>query len=81
MACVYVWRIAHKTGPEANEVKKILMRLSGRQMKWKHEYTYNALYAGLSSLLAMQDLLERYPVDEIRGFISSIYRGKKICRY
>ena len=77
MACVYVWRIAHETGPEASEVRKILVRLSGRQMKWKQEYTYNALYAGLSSLLAMQDLLERYHVDEIKGFISSIYRGKK----
>ena len=43
MACVIVWRIANAKGPEASEIRKLLVRLSGRQMKWKKEYTPHSL--------------------------------------
>lgn len=78
MACVYVWRIAHAKGPEAGELRQVLVRLSGRQMKWKKEFTYNSLYAGLCSLLALQDLLETYDVDKIRSLISEVWRDKRL---
>jgi hypothetical protein len=70
MACVCVWRIAQAKGPEASELRKVLVRLSGRQMRWKKEFTYASLYAGLCSLLSLQDLLENYSIDEIKVFIS-----------
>jgi hypothetical protein len=31
--------------PEARGLRKVLVRLSGRQMRWKKEFTYNALLA------------------------------------
>lgn len=73
MACVYVWRLAHAKGAEAGELRKILVRLSGRQMKWKKEFTYTSLCAGLWSLLALQDLLENYSVDKIKSLVSGVF--------
>lgn len=76
MACVCVWRIAHAKGAEAGELRKVLVRLSGRQMKWKKEFTYTSLCAGLWSLLSLQDLLENYSVDQIKSLISKVFGDK-----
>lgn len=76
MACVCVWRIAHAKGAEARELRKVLVRLSGRQMKWKKEFTYTSLLAGLWSLLSLHDLLENYSVDKIKTLISDVF-GRK----
>ena len=69
MACVYIWQLAHNTRPEAAEVRKLLVRFSGRQMKWGVEFTYNALFAGLWSLLTMNDLLEQYDPQQLKELI------------
>jgi len=66
MACVCVWRIANKKGPEAKELRKLLVRLSGRQMKWKVEFTHNALLAGLWVLIKMQQFFDEFGPDGIR---------------
>lgn len=78
MACVWVWRIAHATGPQATEIRKVLVRLSGRQMKWKTEFTYPALFAGLWNLLAMDDMLNSCGQDKIKSLISSIFGDKRL---
>ena len=70
MACVCVWRIAHAQGEKAGELQNILVRLSGRQMKWKKKFTCTALCAGLWSLLSIIELLEKYSVDEIKSLAS-----------
>jgi Transposase DDE domain len=72
MACVTVWRIANAKGPEASEIKKLLIRLSGRQMKWKKEFTYTALLAGLWSLLSMDDMLETLGAEKIKSLLAKI---------
>jgi hypothetical protein len=56
----------------------VLARLSGRQMKWKKEYTRTSLCAALWSLLSIQDLLETYSVDKIKSLISDVFGDKKI---
>ncbi len=66
MACVVVWQIARAKGEEAEEFRRVLIRLSGRQMKWGVSYTYPALLAGLWSLLAMLDVLQHYEVNGLR---------------
>lgn len=76
MACVCVWRIAHAKGPEAGELRKVLVRLSGRQMKWKKEFTHPALFAGLCSLLSLQELLENYSIEQIKSLISDVFGDK-----
>lgn len=76
MGCVCVWRLAHATGPEAIEIRKVLVRLSGRQMKWGKDFTYNALLAGLWSLLSMDNMLSHYGIEKIKSLISSVFGEK-----
>lgn len=76
MACVFVWRIANAKGAQAEKVRKILVRLSGRQMKWKKEFTYPALLAGLWTLLSMQNILEHHKLGEIKSLLTSIFGEK-----
>jgi hypothetical protein len=47
MACVTVWRLARSTHPQASEARQMLVRLSGRQMKHRCEFTLPALLAGM----------------------------------
>jgi hypothetical protein len=47
MACVVVWQLMHDESAPALELKDILNRLSGRQMKRNRPHTAPALLAGL----------------------------------
>jgi hypothetical protein len=78
MACVWVWRISHAKGAEAGELRRVLIRLSGRQMKWKKEYTHTALCAGLWTLLSMQDMLDNYGIDKIRSLLAVAFGENKL---
>jgi hypothetical protein len=66
MACVMVWRLAHSTHARAPEARRLLVRLSGRQMKHRVEYTFPALLAGLGILLAMLETFEQYSVADLQ---------------
>jgi hypothetical protein len=66
MACVVVWEVARGEGPEAEALREVLVRLSGRQLHWGKRYTEPALLAGLWVLLAMLDLLEHYDLQDLR---------------
>jgi hypothetical protein len=65
-ACLTVWCLQQDSGEHAAEVRRVLVRLSGRQMKHKVESTASALLAGLEKLLAALDLIANYDIDEIR---------------
>lgn len=56
MACLMVWLLQQDPSDEAAKLKKILIRLSGRQMKHGVQDTAPALLAGLEKLLAVLDL-------------------------
>jgi hypothetical protein len=66
MACVVVWQVARSEAPEAQQLRQLLVRLSGRQMKRNREFTEPALLAGLWVLLAMLSVLEQYHPDDLR---------------
>ena len=66
MACVMVWRLAHSEHPRAPEARRLLVRLSGRQMKHRVEYTLPALLAGLWVLLAMLETFEQYSLHDLQ---------------
>jgi hypothetical protein len=68
MACALVWRLARQPSAEAATLRALLVKLSGRQMKWGQEYTAPALLAGLWVLLAMLEALEQHSVEELRRF-------------
>ena len=66
MACALVWRLERQSSAEAVTLRQLLVRLSGRQMKWGRESTAPALLAGLWVLLAMMTALEQHSVEELR---------------
>jgi len=72
MACVLVWQLARSTAPEADQVRKFLIRLSGRQMKHGQSYTWPALLAGLWVYLTMVDVLEHYDFQEIKTLVDRV---------
>ena len=71
MACVVVWRLARDAAPEAEEFRRVLVRLSGRQMRRVRgegpvAFTEPALLAGLGVLLPMLELLRTHDPDHLR---------------
>ena len=68
MSAVIVWRLARDQSPAAAQMRDVLVRLSGRQMKRgpkARPFTEPALLAGLGVLLPMLDCLRRYTADEL----------------
>lgn len=70
--CVIVWALDQSTDPRAAPVRQILVRLSGRLMKHKVEWTASALLAGMWNLLAIIDALEQYTLDEIEQIAQTV---------
>jgi hypothetical protein len=71
-ACLTVWCLQQESGDDAAEVRRVLVRLSGRQMKYQVESTASALLAGLEKLLAVLDLLDNYDLHEIRSLAKRV---------
>lgn len=75
MACVVVWHLARDKSSEAAEFRRLLVRLSGRQMKYGCAFTEPALLAGLGILIPMLCLLERYDLDQIKALAAACLPG------
>jgi hypothetical protein len=75
MACVLIWQLARSTAPAATRLRSLLIRLSGRQMKWGKEFTEPALLAGMWVLLAMLDVLEQHDVAELQQLAAFALAG------
>jgi hypothetical protein len=67
MATALIWLIQYSPAPEAEPLRRELMRLSGRQIKKRHPVTAPALLAGLWTLLSAVDMLDRYTPDELQA--------------
>jgi hypothetical protein len=72
MACVLAWQLEADTSEEAEELKEIVIRLSGRQMKHGRSCTAPALLAGLWPLLSMLELLEYTDLEHLRHLAARI---------
>ena len=75
MACVTVWEIAAANRSSAAELRALLVKLSGWQLKKTQPPTYPALLGGLWTLLAMLEIMSNYTPehpDEPSG---------NLCRY
>jgi hypothetical protein len=76
MACVIVWRLARDERPQAAELREVLVRLSGRQMRRGKEargFTEPALLAGLGVLIPMLLILREYDIDELRRMTEAVF--------
>ena len=71
MACVTVWAIAADERPEAVGLRRFLIKLSGRQMRHKTEFTHPALLAGLWVFLSMIEVMEAYSQEELDGLTAT----------
>lgn len=67
MACVTVWAIAADNSQESTELRTFLIKLSGRQMRHKKEFTNPALLAGLWIFLSMLEIMETYSQEELNS--------------
>lgn len=74
MACVVVWQLQADRSPQAEELKTVLIRLSGRQMKRNRPHTAPALLAGLWILLSFLALLEQYDLRDLKRLAATLYR-------
>jgi len=75
MACAVVWRLARHPAPAAAAARRLLVRLSGRQLKRGAEFTAPALLAGLWALLAALAVMEQYSPEELRAMRELILPG------
>jgi hypothetical protein len=80
MASVVVWQVQRENSPGGEELRQLLLRLSGRQVR-RGQATAPALLAGMWVLLAMLDVLSHYDLAELKqmerlmlpGYSSPIY--------
>jgi hypothetical protein len=72
MACALVWQIARHQSPQGSELRRLLVRLSGRQMGLGVEYTEPALLAGLWVLLALLETLRQYSIADLQSLAALV---------
>jgi hypothetical protein len=79
MACLTVWQLQRDPSAAAAELRRVLVRLSGRQMKHRVESTAPALLAGLEKLLALDDLQAQYDLHAVlalaRRVLPTLFRS------
>jgi hypothetical protein len=76
MACVLAWRVSRSTHAAAGPLRKVLVRLSGRQMKHGTDSTEPAVLAGLWALLQGLALAEEFDLDELRQMLHDVLFDK-----
>lgn len=71
LACVVIWHLQRDATPQGEEVRTLLLRLSGRQVRPGHAPA-PALLAGLCTLLSVLDVLEHYDLNDLKAIARSI---------
>jgi hypothetical protein len=72
MACVVVWERARSETVEAAEVRRLLVRRSGRPRKWGVEFTEPALLSGVWGVLALVRVLELHDLEDLLRLAQSV---------
>ena len=85
-ALVLVWQLGRAESPAGAELRTVLVRLSGRQMKWGCAWTAPALLEGVWVLLAMLELLEHHDLPRLRQLAETFFHPPEkndfnLCRY
>ena len=72
MASVVVWQVQRETSPAGEQLRHLLLRLSGRQVRRVHP-TASALLAGMWVLLAILDVLQEYDLRQLTQMASRVF--------
>jgi hypothetical protein len=78
MSVVVVWRLARDDTPSAVQMRDVLVRLSGRQMKRgpkARPFTEPALLAGLGVLVTMLECLRHYSITDLVRLAQTVLPG------
>jgi hypothetical protein len=85
MSVTLMWQLAREQAPQAEELRGLLVRLSGRQMargtknKPGRQFTEPALLAGLGILLPMLALMEHTELDVLRELVAQFFGRSPRC--
>lgn len=74
MACVTVWAIAADNSQNAAELRALLIKLSGWQMKRTQPFTDPALLDGMWALLAMLEIMDVYSPEQLDSLKKTVRR-------
>ena len=74
-ACALAWRLMRAQGEFAEQTRRFLVRLSGRQTKRAKPVTASALLSGLYMLHAMHETLQHYSPEHIAAFVHEARKG------
>jgi hypothetical protein len=75
MACVLAWRLGYSQAPQADEARRVVMSLSGRQVEKGKAFTLEGLLAGTWVLLAMAALLKERPATQVQQMADFVLNG------
>lgn len=75
MACVLAWRLGHSQAPPAEEARRVVMSLSGRQVEHGKDFTLEGLLAGTWVLLALAALLKQTPATQVQQMADFVLSG------
>jgi hypothetical protein len=75
MACVLAWRLASSRAPRAAEARRLVMRLSGRQVENGREYTLEGLLAGTWVLVAVAAVLGQMSSSQLMEWAEFVLGG------
>jgi hypothetical protein len=75
MACVLAWRLGNSQAPQAEEARRVVMRLSGRQVEHSKDYTLEGLLAGIWVLLALLSVREWLPASHLQEMAAFVLNG------
>jgi len=64
-AVILVFKLANSDDENAKKIREFLVKLSGKLMEYKVEYTMPALLTGLWVFLRIMDVLENFQIDEL----------------
>jgi len=64
-ACLLVWQIEHSNEKNIIEIKKFLVRISGRLVPKKKVSTSSALLAGIWNFFSTMDIIELYDIEKL----------------
>src|SRR5262249_45239276 len=75
MACVLAWRLGHSRAAQAEEARRVVMRLSGRQVEHGKALPGEGLVAGRWARRARGALLEHTPARKVQKIAAFVLNG------
>ena len=64
-AIILVFKLANSEDENAKKIRKFLVKLSGKVMEYKKEYTLPALLTGLWIFLRIMEVLDNFSIEEL----------------